>query len=344
MNSPSAAILAPEGLQLTASERAFFAQAQPWGFILFARNVGTPDQLRALTQELRDVVGRDAPILIDQEGGRVQRLRGPIWREFLPALDQVEHVGRAADRSMWLRARLIAAELHAVGIDVNCAPLADVARPDTHPVLRNRLYGSDVDIVVSSARATADGCLAGGVLPVLKHLPGYGLARVDSHLDLPRVDASLAELQAIDFAAFRPLRDLPMGMTAHILMEAVDPDLPATLSVETIRLIRDQIGFAGLLMTDDISMEALPGGLGDRTAGALAAGCDIVLHCNGRLSEMEVVVTEAGALSTAGTARAASALDARQSPEPLDINALEAEFASLLAGQANGAGHPETGE
>ena len=300
--------------------------------------------MRSLTQELRETVGRNAPILIDQEGGRVQRLRGPIWREFLPALDQVKRAGANAPRSMWLRARLIAAELHAIGIDVNCAPLADVARPDTHPVLLNRLYGSDVDSVVRSARATADGFLASGVLPVLKHLPGYGLAKVDSHLDLPRVDASLHELQGIDFVAFYRLRDLPMGMTAHILMEAVDPARPATLSGDAIRLIREQIGFAGLLMTDDISMEALPGSLADRTAGALAAGCDIVLHCNGRLPEMEIVITEAGALSAAGTARAAAALDGRRSPEPLDINALEAEFASLLAGQANGAGHPETSE
>ena len=340
----AAAILAPEGLRLTAAERAFFAQAQPWGFILFARNVDTPEQLRNLTQELRETVGRNAPILVDQEGGRVQRLRGPVWREFLPALDQVARAGVNAPRSMWLRARLIAAELSAVGIDVNCAPLADVARPETHPVLRNRLYGSDVDSVVHNARATADGFLAGGVLPVLKHLPGYGLAQVDSHLDLPRVAAPAHELQAVDFAAFKPLRDLPMGMTAHILMTAVDAALPATLSADTIRLIREEIGFAGLLMTDDISMEALPGNLADRTAGALAAGCDLVLHCNGRLPEMEIVTLQAGALSATGAARAAAALDRRQSPEPLDINALEAELASLLTGQADGSGHPETSE
>ena len=185
-----AAILAPEGLRLTPSERRFFSQVQPWGFILFARNIEDPEQLRALTAELRQAVGRDAPILIDQEGGRVQRMRGPIWREFLPALDQVDRAGAGAARSMWLRARLIAAELHDVGIDVNCAPLADVARPDTHPIVRNRLYGSDPSSVVRNAREMANGLLAGGVLPVLKHLPGYGLAQVDSHLDLPRVAAS----------------------------------------------------------------------------------------------------------------------------------------------------------
>lgn len=339
-----AAIFAPQGRSLGKSERAFFADSQPWGFILFARNVADREQLRALTTELRNTVGRSAPILIDQEGGRVQRMRGPIWREYLPALDQVARAGMNAERSMWLRARLLAAELHDVGIDVNCAPLADVARPDTHPIVRNRLYGSDPDTVARNARATAAGFLAGGVLPVLKHLPGYGLARVDSHRDLPRVDAPRATLDAIDFAAFKPLADLPLGMTAHILMEAIDDQAPATLSAPMIRLIRDEIGFSGLLMTDDISMEALPGSLQERATGAYVAGCDLVLHCNGELAEMEVVATAANPLPAHRLDAAAAALALRQTPEPLDIAALETEFASLLAGHADGAGTAESGE
>ena len=339
----AAAILAPEGLGLTASERSFFRDAQPWGFILFARNVSTPNQLCALTSELRSSVGWEAPILIDQEGGRVQRMRGPVWREFLPALDQVSLAGTHAARSMWLRARLIAAELHDVGIDVNCAPLADVARNDTHAVLRNRLYGKTPSQVAENARATANGFLAGGVLPVLKHLPGYGRATVDSHHDLPRVTVDRNELEAIDFEAFRPLSNLPLGMTAHILLEAVD-NAPATLSAGVIDLIRENIGFNGLLMTDDISMEALPGGLRHRTRKALSAGCDLVLHCNGRMPEMIDVITEAGTLGDFAKARADAALAHRSTPQPLDIAAAEDELASLLTGQAYDAGSAETGE
>jgi len=340
----TAAIFGPEGLRLSASERDFFAEAQPWGFILFARNIEAPDQLRALTSELRDAVGWHAPVLIDQEGGRVQRMRAPIWREYLPALDQVERSGVHAARAMWLRARLIAAELFDVGIDVNCVPVADVARPDTHPVMLNRTYGRDAASVAQVARCVADACVAGGVLPVLKHLPGYGLARVDSHLDLPRVSADRDELDTIDFAAFRPLSDLPLGMTAHILLECIDPDLPATLSSEVITLIRNELGFGGLLMTDDISMEALPGDLAARSRGARAAGCDLVLHCNGNLDEMQIVRAEVGSLSPESAARAEAALAARQTPEPLDIAAWEAELNGLLTGQAHDARSPTTGQ
>lgn len=340
----TAAIFAPEGLVLTDAERQFFAEAQPWGFILFARNIADRSQLRALTSSLRSSVGRDAPILIDQEGGRVQRMRGPEWREFLPALDQIMQTGLAAERAMWLRARLIAAELHEVGIDVNCAPLADVARPDTHPVVRNRLYGNDPDTVARHARATATAFLSGGVLPVLKHLPGYGLAKVDSHLALPKVAAPLETLEAIDFAAFRPLTDLPLGMTAHVLMDAVDPEQPATMSRAMITLIRESIGFGGLLMTDDISMEALHGSLRDRVAGAFAAGCDLVLHCNGRMPEMEEVAQETAPLPPEAQTRSDAALALRKAPDPLDIEALDAELASLLAGQSDGAGTADTGE
>ena len=333
----SATILGCEGQRLSPPEARFFAQAQPWGFILFARNIQDPAQLSALTSDLRAAVGRDAPILIDQEGGRVQRMRAPHWRQWHPALEQMAQAGPArAARSMYLRSRLIAHELRAVGIDVNCMPLADVARDTTHPVLRNRLYGSDRDSVVGAGRAVAQGLLAGGVLPVLKHLPGYGLGAVDSHLTLPRVAAPLAELNAVDFAAFTPLADLPLGMTAHIVYESIDGDLPATFSPGLIGLIRDKIGFGGALMTDDLSMGALPGPLGQRAARARAAGCDLILHCNGARAEMEAVLADAGTLDGLSLARTDRALAARRQPEPLDIAAAEAELAGLVDGEVYG--------
>lgn len=325
----AAAILGLEGRALTDWERGFFREADPWGFILFARNVDSPDQLRRLTGSLRDAVGRDAPILIDQEGGRVQRLRPPHWRAYLPALDQME---AATDpiRAQWLRNRLIAAELNEVGIDVNCAPLADLVEEGTHPILRNRLYGADIDTVVAAARTCAEALLAGGVLPVLKHIPGYGRARVDSHAELPVVAAPRAELAARDFAPFRALKDLPMGMTAHIVFSDIDPEAPATTSAAVIRLLRDEIGFGGLLMTDDLSMQALQGTMAERTRAAIAAGCDLVLHCNGDPGEMRQVVDAAGRLSGAAAARADAALALRRLPLPADPAALAEDLARLV--------------
>jgi beta-N-acetylhexosaminidase len=329
----SATILGLQGPILEADEALFFEAAQPWGFILFARNIETREQLRRLTGDLRDAVGRDAPILIDQEGGRVQRMRAPHWREWLPPLDQMARVpGEAGLRAMALRYRIIAAELRDVGIDVNCAPLADVARDVTHPILLNRLYGRDPETVAAVSRAVADGLVAGGVVPVLKHLPGYGLGVVDSHLDLPRVSASLEELERVDFAAFRPLVDLPLGMSAHIVYEAVDPERPATLSDTAIRMIREEIGFRGLLMTDDLSMGALPGSIGERARGAIDAGCDLILHCNGKRPEMEDVLGEAGTLDADALARGEAALALRHLGEPLDIGTADAEFERLLQG------------
>lgn len=333
MSPPRAVIFGVEGTALSAQERTFLRDADPWGFILFARNVEDPAQLRALTASLREAVGRDAPILIDQEGGRVQRMRAPHWREYLPALDQME---RARDplRAQWLRNRLIAAELHAVGIDVNCAPLADLVEEQTHPVLRNRLYGGDVETVVAAARACAEGLLAGGVLPVLKHVPGYGRAHVDSHLDLPRVDVPLEELRARDFAPFRALADLPMAMTAHIVMTAVDPARPATVSPIVMDAVRREIGYDGLVMTDDLSMQALSGTPPERAQAALAAGCDIVLHCNGRLAEMEAIAELVPVLAGASLGRAVRALEWRKPPDLSDTNALDVEFQALLEGAA----------
>jgi beta-N-acetylhexosaminidase len=315
----------------------FFAEAQPWGFILFARNVQSPEQLRRLTGDLRGALGRDAPILIDQEGGRVQRMRPPHWRDWMPALDQMAVVGpERGPRSMYLRSRLIAAELRDVGVDVNCTPLADVARSGTHPVLLNRLYGHDPETVTDAALAVALGMMEGGVVPVLKHLPGYGLGEVDSHETLPRVTADEGELRRIDFAAFEPLAHLPLGMTAHIVYEAFDPDRPATLSPRMIRLIREEIGFGGLLMTDDLSMGALPGPVGARAARARAAGCDLILHCNGDRGEMEDVLSEAGRMDDDALARGEAALALRDRVEPLDMEAAEAELADLLQGEVHG--------
>ncbi len=336
MSAPGAVILGCEGLTLSADERAFFRAANPWGFILFARNLKKRSQIRKLTQALREAVGREAPIFIDQEGGRVQRLGPPRWRGWMAPLDQMQAAGDNAARAMWLRYRLIADELRAIGIDGNCAPMADIAEEATHPFLKNRCYGTDPAIVAEAAGAVADGLLAGGVLPVLKHIPGHGRAVADSHLDLPHLDAARADLAGHDFAPFRHLADLPLAMTAHIVYRAIDLKHPATLSRAVIRAIRDDIGFAGLLMTDDISMKALTGSLADLSRASLAAGCDVILHCNGDLAEMEEVVAASGRLSAAGQQRADAALARRKRPESVDIPALEAELEALLAGHGNG--------
>ena len=328
--TPRAVIFGCEGTALGADERAFFREADPWGFILFARNVESPAQLRRLTADLRDSVGRNVPVLIDQEGGRVQRMRAPQWREFLPALDQM---ARARDplRAMWLRNRLIAADLHDAGIDVNCAPVADLVEEGTHPIVLNRMYGGDVGTVVAAARACAAGLLAGGVLPVVKHLPGYGRAVVDSHLALPRNAAAIDVLRARDFAPFAALSDIRMGMTAHIVVEAIDPDHPATTSPAVMRAIRDDIGFGGLIMTDDLNMQALSGTLAERARAALAAGCDIILQCNGKAADMAEVAGAVPLLSGAALGRAHAALAERRDPDPADLAALDAELAELLA-------------
>ena len=333
MSAPGACILGLKGPELTPPERDLFRRIRPWGFILFGRNVETPAQLRRLTSDLREAVGDEAPVLIDQEGGRVARLGAPHWREWMAPLDQVAAVGPdGAARSMWLRYRIIAAELHDLGIDVCCAPLADVAEGTTHPFLKNRCYGFDPDTVAAIARAVAEGLQAGGVLPVLKHIPGHGRAVVDSHRDVPFTAARAGELRARDFAAFRALRDLPMAMTAHVVYAAFDGARVATRSPRMIELVREEIGFEGLLMSDDIGMGALSGPVELRSRAALDAGCDLVLHCNGNPDEMEVVADAAGALDGAAARRAGEALAWRRPPEPVDFAALEAELAELLDG------------
>jgi len=321
------------GERLLPREAAFFAEVNPWGFILFARNIDNPDQLRRLTDELRSAVGRDAVVTIDQEGGRVERMVQPHWRHWLPPLDQVAANPAAAPRSMYIRSRIIADELRGVGIDSNCSPCADVATPKTHAVLRNRCYGEDADTVASVGRAVADGLLDGGVLPVLKHIPGHGRATLDSHLELPRVSAKRAALDAVDFAAMAALADLPLGMSAHIIYEDIDLSGPATTSPVMTRVIREDIGFGGLLMTDDLSMEALDGEVTQRTRASLAGGMDMILHCNGDLDEMAQVAGEAGMFTHAAQSRADAALKWRKSPDSVDVLALEDEFVHLIGGR-----------
>ncbi|AUH62967.1 glycoside hydrolase family 3 N-terminal domain-containing protein [Paracoccus zhejiangensis] len=318
------------GTELSAAERDFFRSADPWGFILFARNVESPEQLRRLTGDLREAVGRDAVITVDQEGGRVQRLRAPHWAEWLPPLEQAG----AGERAMWLSYRLIGAELKAVGIDSDCAPTLDIAGPTTHPFLRNRCLGEDPATIARLGRAVADGLLAAGVLPVMKHMPGHGRTLVDSHHETPLLDAPLAELDETDFAPFRMLNDLPMGMTAHIRVPSSGDDRPATSSPAVIRLIRERIGFDGLLMTDDITMQALKGTEAERAASAIAAGVDLVLHCNKTVPEMELVVAAAGAMTADATRRAEVALAMRRAPEAADEAALMAEYRALVPGTA----------
>jgi beta-N-acetylhexosaminidase len=322
------------GPALTDRERAFLREVQPWGFILFRRNVAGPDALRRLVDDVRDTLGRAAPALIDQEGGRVQRLGPPDWPSYPPGAvfgalyDRDRGQGLAAAR---LGARLMAADLAAVGIDVDCLPIADVPVPGADPVVGDRAYGTGPVKVAAIAGAVAEGLSDGGVLPVLKHIPGHGRAIADSHKSLPVVTASRAELDASDFAAFRPLASLPLGMTAHVVFTALDPAAPATVSATIVRdVIRDSIGFRGLLMTDDISMGALSGSLGERSRAAIAAGCDLILHCNGDMAEMLAVAAEAPLLAGEAARRADAALAMKKTPAPIDAAASRAQFATLL--------------
>src|SRR4029450_10495740 len=276
--------------------------------IVFKRNIDTPEQVLALASSFRDCLGRNAPILVDQEGGRVQRLAPPHW----PAYPAGAAYGRVYDRdpalgrkAAYQGARLIAADLIAVGIDVDCLPIADVPAPGANSVIGDRAYGETPEKVAALARAVADGLLAGGVLPVLKHIPGHGRATADSHGALPIVETDRETLRTTDFAAFRPLGDLPLGMTAHIVYSAIDPIAPATTSVTLVRdVIRDWLGFRGLLMSDDISMGALSGSIGERSRAGVAAGCDVVLHCNGELDEMRAVASAVPVLGGEAAVRA----------------------------------------
>jgi beta-N-acetylhexosaminidase len=324
------------GTTLSDAERAFLREAQPWGFILFKRNIVEPHAVRALVDEVRTVLGREAPALIDQEGGRVARLQPPDWPAYPPGAaygavyDRDRRQGLAAAQ---LGARLIAADLAALGLDVDCLPIADVPVAGADPVVGDRAYGTDPAKVAAIGRAVADGLAEGGVLSVLKHIPGHGRATADSHAKLPVVNTSRAILETTDFAAFRPLAGLPMAMTAHVVFTALDPVGPATVSATIVRdVIRDSIGFKGLLMSDDISMGALSGSLAERSRAAIAAGCDVVLHCNGQMAEMQAVAGTAPVLAGEGLRRAQAALASKKPPVPIDAGASREAFLKLMQG------------
>jgi beta-N-acetylhexosaminidase len=333
------AIFGCAGTRLRPDEAAFFARVAPIGYILFARNCAEPDQVRALIEELRSA-GSDpaAPVLIDQEGGRVARLRPPYWRLPPPARAfgdlYVRHQKHALEACR-LNARLMAHDLAALGIDVDCVPVLDVPVPGSHDIIGDRAFAADVATIVALARAQVEGLIEGGVLPVIKHIPGHGRARSDTHDHLPVVEASAAELAGQDFAPFRALADLPLAMTAHVVYSAIDAVEPATTSRPVIEdVIRRHIGFSGALMTDDLSMKALAGPMERRAERALAAGCDIVLHCNGELAEMEAVAAGAASFPAASRARIASALARRGAARPFDAAAARERLAALLAPSA----------
>jgi beta-N-acetylhexosaminidase len=323
------------GTGLSDDERAFIAAERPWGFILFKRNIKAPRQVVSLIRELRECLGEpDAPVLVDQEGGRVQRLGPPHW----PMYPAGALFGRLHDidpvlglKTARLSARLIADDLLKLGVTVDCLPLADVPVAGADAVIGDRAYGTDPVKVASVARAVTEGLEQGGILPVLKHIPGHGRATADTHFRLPVVDTSQGELERTDFAAFRPLADLPMAMTAHVVFSALDPAHPATTSATMIeRVIRGAIGFQGLLMSDDVSMNALAGPIAERTRAIIAAGCDMVLHCNGKLEEMREVAHETPGLSRKAKQRASRALASRKMPLPFDRQAARAELDGLI--------------
>jgi beta-N-acetylhexosaminidase len=330
MNHPRAVIFGCAGAALAPEERAFFRAADPLGFILFQRNCVEPAQLRRLVDQLRASVGRaDAPMLIDQEGGRVARLRPPHWRAY-PSAARIAALGAAAPAAARDVARLIADDLDRIGIAIDCLPVLDLPVAGADAVIGDRAYGTAPKPVASIGRAVCEGLLAGGILPVIKHIPGHGRAIVDSHLACPVVTASRGELAASDFIPFRALNDMNWAMTAHIVYAAIDPARPATLSPIVIaEAIRGAIGFDGVLVSDDLSMEALGGSLGERASGALAAGCDVALHCSGRPDEMRAVADSVGALTPAGFRRvAAGEARRRRTVAPLDRAALEARLAA----------------
>ncbi|HYD26292.1 beta-N-acetylhexosaminidase [Brevundimonas sp.] len=344
----SAAIYGCSGHRLTEDEKAFFAEVRPWGFIVFRRNVDSPDQMRALTDEMRDCVGDpDAPVLIDQEGGRVQRMGPPHWAKYPPAEAYLKATNDplAARELARLGARLMAHDLKSAGVNVDCAPVLDVPVPGAHDIIGDRAYARDPATVAMLGRAAAEGLLAGGVLPVIKHMPGHGRAFADSHHDLPVVHADLKTLDGWDFAPFRALSDMPLAMTAHVVFDAVDPKRPATTSRKALKLMREGLGFGGLIMTDDLSMKALTGSLRERAEAALEAGCDVVLHCNGELGEMRQVAEGVGGLKGKAGKRAAAAL-ARivREVEPLDVFAARDRFDALMAGKVEAARGPDVGE
>lgn len=330
------AIFGCAGTALAADERAFFRETQPWGFILFARNVHDRDQIRSLVASLRETVGDDrAPVLIDQEGGRVSRLKPPGWKERPPAArfgKVYENQHEAGVEACYLNARLIAHDLADVGINIDCLPVLDLPVEGADAVIGDRAFSRDPVAVIDLSKAQIEGLMDGGILPIMKHIPGHGRATADSHLALPRVDTDAEELSATDFVTFRSLDTCPMAMTAHVVYEAIDAQRPATTSPKVIRdVIRGEMGFDGLLISDDLSMKALDGPLSVRTKAALFAGCDIVLHCTGKLDEMRDVASELKPLDGQHLRRADHALSHLVAPDAFDPAAAEARLTELLS-------------
>jgi beta-N-acetylhexosaminidase len=336
----SRAIYGCAGSVLSAAERSFFRDVRPWGFILFGRNIENPAQIRALVAALRDTVDDSAaPVLIDQEGGRVARLKPPHWAErpaaarFGALYAQNQEMAREAT---YLNARLIAHDLAGLSINVDCLPVLDVPATGAHDIIGDRAFAGDPTTIIDLGRAQIEGLMEGGVLPVMKHIPGHGRAGSDSHLALPRVNATVEELSASDFVTFRSLDSCPIAMTAHVVYDSIDPQRPATTSPKVIRdVIRGEIGFEGLLMSDDLSMKALDGPLALRARAALFAGCDLVLHCNGDMDEMKDVASEVKELDGLVLKRSEQALSHLAAADPgFDPAQAAARLAMLLEGRS----------
>ncbi|MEM8839109.1 MAG: beta-N-acetylhexosaminidase [Pseudomonadota bacterium] len=324
------------GLEVSPDERAFFHSERPWGFILFSRNCETAEQIKDLVQDLKELGGSESvPVFIDQEGGRVQRLRPPLAPSYPPGAAYgalYERNPEAGLEAVWLGGRLIACDLAKLGINADCLPVLDIPVEGAHDVIGDRAYGTDPDIVSILARKAGEGLLAGGILPVIKHIPGHGRAGADSHLELPRVSTSLEELRKTDLAPFSSLRDFPMAMTAHVVYEAIDPKRPASTSDTVIgNIIRTDIGFDGLLMSDDVSMNALHGEIGERSRACFAAGCDIVLHCNGKMHEMQAVADVAPVLEGRALERANETLGCLKAPDPFNEADARHRFENLFS-------------
>lgn len=335
MGSLTAVIYGVQGTDLTPEETAFFKASNPFGYILFTRNIENPQQVKRLIGELKSLSGRERlPVLIDQEGGRVARLRPPHWRAYPPAKAFAAVAERDRDmagRAVYMNARMMAQELYELGFTVDCAPLADLPAAGAHDVIGDRAFGCDPGQVIALAGAQADGLMDSGIVPVLKHMPGHGRASCDSHHELPVVDVSLEVLRSTDFVPFKALAHLPMGMTAHVLYTAIDGQRMATVSPAAITLIREEIGFDGLLMSDDLSMKAMEGNFTQRARDALAAGCDIALHCNGDMAEMRAVAEGVSALGGASLARAQQAMQAIGQPKPFDMAQAKALLDDVLS-------------
>ncbi len=332
--SANAVIYGLQGLEILPDEKAFFRDADPWGFIVFARNIEGPKQLSKLTLSLRDCMGRDVPILVDQEGGRVRRLRPPSWRDMLAAQvfgDLFLREEEAAIEAVWLNHRLMAHEMRAVGIDVDCVPCLDLRIPGADAIIGDRSFGDTPEPIIALGRAAIEGVEAGGVAPIIKHIPGHGRAGADSHLELPVVEEEHGLLSETDFAPFKGLKDAVMAMTAHIVYRDIDPEHPATTSRTLVEeVIRGEIGFDGLLMTDDLSMKALSGTFRERGEASIRAGCDLLLHCNGDMKEMVQVAEAAPQLAGKALERAEAAEAVRAEIESFDPLEAESRLNGLL--------------